>query len=123
MRKNIMKTITIFLFPFILLGCATATTTMRVEKKFQFSEINKIHQGMKEEEVTKLLGKPIAVGLDEQGREYLLYQQIATKQSMAMTPPIGYAHLSASLVPTGFEIRVYLKDGIVQSVGYAQYRE
>jgi len=123
MRKNIIKTMTIFLFPLFLLGCATATTTMRVEKRFQFSEIDKIHQGMKEEEVIRLLGKPSAVGIDEQGREYLLYQQTGYKQTMGMSPPIGYTHVSASSVPTGFEVRIYVKDKIVQSVGHTSYRE
>lgn len=123
MRKNIFKGITISLFPLILLGCATATTTMRVEKRFQFSEIDKIHQGMKEEEAIRLLGKPNAIGIDEQGREYLLYQQTGYKQSMAMTPPIGYAHMSASSVPTGFEVRIYVKDKIVQSIGYTLYKD
>lgn len=122
MRKNIFKGITISLFPLILLGCATATTTMRVEKKFQFSEIDKIHQGMKEEEVIGLLGKPTAVGVDEQGREYLLYQQTGYKTSETMIPLPGYAHMSATTVPTGFELRIYLKEGIVESVGYTKYR-
>ena len=78
---------------------------------------------MKEEEVIKLLGKPIALGIDEQNREYLLYQQMGVKQSTAMTPLPGYAHMSASMVPTGFEVRIYIKEGIVQSVGYTLYRE
>lgn len=119
MRKNTFKVISIFLFPLILLGCATATTTMRAEKRFQFSEIDKIHQGMKEEEVVKLLGKPAAAGVDEQGREYLLYQQTGVKTNVAILPGYG----SASSVPTGFEIRVYVKEKMVQSVGYTLYRD
>jgi hypothetical protein len=123
MRKSIFKGIGISLFPLIFLGCATATTTMRVEKRFQFSGIDRIHQGMKEEEVIRLLGKPTAIGIDEQGREYLLYQQTGYKQTMGMSPPIGYTHVSASSIPTGFEVRIYVKDKIVQSVGYTLYRE
>jgi len=125
MRKSIFRIMSIFLLPLVLLGCSTGTIMVRAKKKFQFSEIEKIHQGMKEEEVIKLLGKPTAVGIDEQNREYLLYQQIGVKQSTVMTPTItiGYAHWSTSMVPTGFEVRIYIKEGIVQSVGYTLYRE
>lgn len=120
MWKIIKAAITI-LGIFLLVGCGAGTASIKTsaDKDFEFNDINKIKPGMSEAQVIELLGKPSAFGTDEKGRQYLLYQHTSLSQSAVMAATV----VSASSLTKGFEVRIHLKDGMVQSVGYTLYQD
>jgi hypothetical protein len=118
---KIIKITTIVLAAVFLVGCGAGTASIKTstDKSFEFSDISKIKTGMSEANVIELLGKPTAFGMDEQGRQYLLYHRTSISSSAVIVATV----VTASASTKGFEIRVYLKDGLVQSVGYTLYQD
>lgn len=104
----------------LLVGCSAGTASIKTsaDKDFEFNDANKIKPGMSEPQVIELLGKPFAFGTDEKGRQYLLYQRTSVSSSTVMAATVA----SASSLK-GFEVRIHLKDGVVQSVGYTLYQD
>lgn len=124
MKRSSKIILIMFVTTFFLSACGATKGTIRtsVDQKFEFSEVEKIKRGMSETQVIELLGRPTAFGIDEQGREYLLYQLTTLSSTMGMVfTPVGGTIASTSL--KGFEVRIYLQDGKVQGIGYTQYQK
>ena len=104
-------------------GVVMGSFKMAADREFPLSEVSKVQPGMREGEVVELLGKPAAFGIDDQGCPYLAYNR--TRQSVrgGMITGPGAGAVTASARLTGFEVRVYLRDGVVQSVGETLYQE
>ncbi|MBF0507205.1 MAG: hypothetical protein HQL09_10250 [Nitrospirae bacterium] len=123
--KNIFKIITAILVLVSFTGCGVSTGSIKNsrDKDFEFSDADKVKPGITEAQVVELLGKPASFGMDKQGRQYLTYRctRDSTTTGMAIGPGVGTAGQSKSI--KGFEVNIYLKDGLVQSVGYALYQE
>jgi outer membrane protein assembly factor BamE (lipoprotein component of BamABCDE complex) len=105
----------------LLVGCSAGTASIKTsaDKDFEFNDVNKIKPGMREAQVVELLGKPSAFGTDEKGRQYLLYHRTSVSSSAVMAATV----VSASSLTKGFEVRIHLKDGVVQSIGYTLYQD
>ena len=109
----------------VLTGCGVGIISIKttVDKEFTFDEVSKVKAGMSEAQVIELMGKPIAFGVDEQSREFLLYQLTRQSAMSGMVNPPGVVGATTSASLKGFEVRVHLKDGVVQNVGYTLYQE
>jgi hypothetical protein len=109
----------------LLHGCAVGLGTIdqTVDKEFTFSELNKIVPGTSEAQLIELLGKPSAFGVDEKGREFLLYRITRQSQKAVAVSALVASGVEASTVLKGFEVRIHIKDGLVQTVGYTRYQE
>jgi len=117
---------TLVVVSLVFSGCAVGFGSVKrsVDKEFAFTEVSNIKPGMSEMQVIELMGKPTAFGIDEHDRQFLLYQITRRSERTGMINPVlvvGAATKSVSL--KGFEVRVHLKDGVVQNVGYTLYQE
>jgi hypothetical protein len=99
------------------------TITNKVDKEFAFSQLDKIVPGTSEAQLIELLGKPSAFGVDEEGREFLLYRMTRQSQKATAVSAIVASGVEASTVLKGFEVRIHIKNGSVQTVGYTLYQE
>ena len=122
---RVSRLTTLVIASIVLAGCGVGFTRIKtvVDKEFDFSEVSKVQVGMSEAQVIKLLGKPTVFGVDEQGRDFLLYEQTRQSAVSGMANPPGAVAAQGSVSLKGFEVRVRLKDGIVQNVGYMLYQE
>ena len=107
---------------FTLVGCASVSSEhTSVDKRFEFTDTQRIVPGMQESEVVKLLGRPNAFGLDDKCQRYLVYEitkVASTAGSVSAMVAQGSASSSSS---RGFELRIQLRNHVVDRVAYKIY--
>ncbi|MBF0507204.1 MAG: hypothetical protein HQL09_10245 [Nitrospirae bacterium] len=62
-------------------GCAIAHTGLSTGKEYNLDNTLSVQKGMSREEITKLLGKPYAIGKDYDGNAFFIYEQMHTSSS------------------------------------------
>jgi outer membrane protein assembly factor BamE (lipoprotein component of BamABCDE complex) len=123
--RRIRSFVTLVAASLVFSGCAVGFGSVKrsVDKEFAFTEVSNLKPGMSETQVIELMGKPTAFGVDEHGRQFLLYQITRQSEMVGMVNPILVVGATKSVSLKGFEVRVHLKDGVVQNVGYTLYQE
>lgn len=121
--RNANSAIAAALAGVLLSGCGVISGSIKIstDKEFPFSEITKVTPGMKESEVISLLGKPTAFGMNDKARYYLKYQQTTTATRTTMLTGPGIGTLTQKQAAHGFEVEIYLKDGVVETIGHTLY--
>jgi hypothetical protein len=86
------------------------------------NELDKIKVGMTEKEVVALFGTPQSFGLDDQGREFIHFEnwKVSRTEGAFVVPFIGAISADTSL--KGIVFQVYLKDGLVQGTSRYIYQ-
>ncbi len=86
------------------------------------NDLDKVKAGMTEKDVVALFGPPQSFGIDDQGRDFLHFEnwELSRIEGGVVFPFIGA--YSAGTSVKGIVFEVYLKDGIVQGTSRYFYQ-
>ena len=105
--RRIRSFVTLVAASLVFSSCAVGFASVKrsVDKEFAFTEVSNLKPGMSETQVIELMGKPTAFGVDEHGRQFLLYQITRRSEMVGMVNPVLVVGATKSVSLKGFEVR------------------